>query len=224
VEDDNNGDEDEEDEAEGEGEGEIEEDEDEGEEDEEAEGEKVGATPAETPAGSSETPAPATSDPVPEETPPTIPSTSTPSTGPGPEIGQTHTAIPSNAIELTNTAPNHVADGSSTAVEGGIEITAPASGPPPVDTATDVAPAPTIVGSLGQNEEKMEVDEPDLEKGEGVEEDVGLVMGEMAPPEGQKELELEKTEQDQVKETEAEPAAALEAGEEGDVGQSTETR
>jgi hypothetical protein len=53
---------------------------------------------------------------------------------------------------------------------------------------------------LGQNEDKMDVDEPAVGKGEAPVEDAGLVMGEMTPPVGQKELEI--TEQDQVKEAE----------------------
>jgi len=51
----------------------------------------------------------------------------------------------------------------------------------------------------------MEVDSPVIAKGEAVEEDAGLVMGEMTPPVGQKELELEKSELDAVKETESAP-------------------
>jgi hypothetical protein len=106
--------------------------------------------------------------------------------------------IPSNAIELTNTTPNHVADGSTTT--GGIELTQSHD-----QSSSNAEPTSTVVGSLGQNEEKMEVDSPVIEKGEAVEEDAGLVMGEMTPPVGQKELELEKTELDAVKETESAP-------------------
>jgi hypothetical protein len=58
----------------------------------------------------------------------------------------------------------------------------------------------------------MEVDSPIIEKGEAVEEDAGLVMGEMTPPVGQKELELEKTELDAVKETESAPAGQVTEG------------
>jgi hypothetical protein len=56
----------------------------------------------------------------------------------------------------------------------------------------------------------MEVDSPIIEKGEAVEEDAGLVMGEMTPPVGQKELE--KTELDAVKETESAPAGQVTEG------------
>jgi hypothetical protein len=59
---------------------------------------------------------------------------------------------------------------------------------------------------LGQNEDKMDIDEPVVEKGEAPVEDAGLVMGEMTPPVGQKELEM--TEQDQVKEAEGGSGAA----------------
>jgi hypothetical protein len=201
VEDETNGDE--EDDEEGEGEGEGEEDEEEDGDDEEGE-DKVVATPAaDTPAGTeqaigeSTAPTPATvptSDPVPESTPPTLPTSSndTPSTAEHP--------IPSNAIELTNTTPNHVADGSKTTITGGIELTQSHD-----QALSSAEPAVTAVGSLGQNEEKMEVDSPIIEKGVAVEEDAGLVMGEMTPPVGQKELELEKTELDTVKETESAP-------------------
>jgi hypothetical protein len=103
---------------------------------------------------------------------------------------------------LTNTTPNHVADGSTTT--GGIELTQ--SHDQPSSTAE---PTATVVGSLGQDEEKMEVDSPIIEKGEAVEEDAGLVMGEMTPPVGQKELELEKTELDTVKETESAPVGQV---------------
>jgi hypothetical protein len=75
--------------------------------------------------------------------------------------------------------------------------------------SSTVEPTSTVVGSLGQNEEKMEVDSPIIEKGEAVEEDAGLVMGEMTPPVGQKELELEKTELDTVKETESAPVGQV---------------
>jgi len=213
-EDETNGDDEDEEEGEGEGEGEgEEEEEEEGEDEEEGDGKvTAAATPAVgTPAGAgnevaldesvaptstpaaptSSDPAPASaSTPAPETTPPvTIPTSDPPAT-------VEHTAIPSNAIELTNTTPDHVADGSSATVQGGIEITQPH----PEPTSAPVQ-APTIVGSLGQNEEKMEIDEPVIEKGEIVEEDAGLVMGEMTPPVGQKELEI--TERDQVKEAEA---------------------
>ena len=207
-EDETNGDDEDEEEGEGEGEGEgEEEEEEEGEDEEEGDGKvTAAATPAVgTPAGAGDevalgesvaptsTPAvPTSSDPAPapETTPPvTIPTSDPPAT-------VEHTAIPSNAIELTNTTPDHVADGSSATVQGGIEITQPH----PEPTSAPVQ-APTIVGSLGQNEEKMEIDEPVIEKGEIVEEDAGLVMGEMTPPVGQKELEI--TERDQVKEAEA---------------------
>jgi hypothetical protein len=204
VEDETNGDEEDDDEGEGEGEGEEDEEED---GDEEEGDEKVVATPAaDTPAGTeqavgeSTAPTPAapapSSDPAPESTPPTLPTTSTetPSTA--------EHQIPSNAIELTNTTPNHVADGSITT--GGIELTQSHDQP-----SSNVEPTSTVVGSLGQNEEKMEVDSPIIEKGEAVEEDVGLVMGEMTPPVGQKELELEKTELDTVKETESAPVGQV---------------
>lgn len=221
VEDETNGDE--EDDEEGEGEGEGEEDEEEDGDDEEGD-EKVVATPAaDTPAGTeqalgestaptpaatapssdpapestAQTPiAPPSSDPAPQSTPPTLPTTSTetPSTAEHP--------IPSNAIELTNTTPNHVADGSTTT--GGIELTQSHDQP-----SSSAEPTPTVVGSLGQNEEKMEVDSPIIEKGEAVGEDAGLVMGEMTPPVGQKELELEKTELDTVKETESAPVGQV---------------
>ena len=117
-------------------------------------------------------------------------------------IEAAHTAIPSNAIEMTNTAPNHVDDGNpiSSTQEVGIEITKP---PSPIPQQ-EVEAAPTVIGSLGQNEDKMEVDEPDVEKGEAVEEDVGLVMGEMTPPVGEKELEVPVQDGDAVKETEEE--------------------
>jgi hypothetical protein len=205
VEDETNGDEEDDDEGEGEGEGEEDEEED---GDEEEGDEKVVATPAtDTPAGTEQavgestapTPiVPASSDPAPESTPPTLPTTSTetPSTA--------EHQLPSNAIELTNTNPNHVADGSTATVAGGIELTQ--SHDQPSSTAE---PAATVVGSLGQNEEKMEVDSPIIEKGEAVEEDAGLVMGEMTPPVGQKELELEKTELDTVKETESAPVGQI---------------
>jgi len=209
VEDETNGDE--EDDEEGEGEGEGEEDEEEDGEEEEGD-EKVVATPAvDTPAGTeqalgeSAAPTPAApaplSDPAPESTPSTLPTTSTetPSTE--------NTAIPSNAIELTNTTPNHVADGSTTTVVGGIELTQSHD-----QASSSVEPAATAIGSLGQNEEKMEIDSPVVEKGEAVEEDAGLVMGEMTPPVGQKELELEKTELDAVKETESAPVGQVTEG------------
>ena len=77
-------------------------------------------------------------------------------------------------------------------------------------------PAATVVGSLGQNEEKMEIDSPVIEKGEAVGDDAGLVMGEMTPPVGEKELELEKTELDAVKETESAPVFQVTEGEKPD--------
>ena len=225
MEDETNGDEEDEEEGEGEGEGEGDEEEEEDGDEEEGD-EKVVATPAvDTPAGTEPVPgestaptpaapapssdpavestvptpiAPPSSDPVPGLTPPALPteSTETPSTA-------EHTAIPSNAIELTNTAPDHVEDGSSTAT-GGIELTQSHD-----QSSTSVEPAVTAVGSLGQNEEKMEVDSPIVEKGVAIEEDAGLVMGEMTPPVGQKELELEKTELDTVKETESAPVGQV---------------
>ena len=204
VEDETNGDEEDDEEGEGEGEGEEEEEED---GDEEEGDEKVVATPAvDTPAGTEQalgestapTPIAApSSDPAPESTPPTLPTTST-------ETPSTEHTIPSNAIELTNTTPNHVADGSTTTVAGGIELTQSHD-----QASASVEPAVTAIGSLGQNEEKMEIDSPVVEKGEAVEEDAGLVMGEMTPPVGQKELELEKTELDTVKETESAPVGQV---------------
>lgn len=126
---------------------------------------------------------------------PSVPALAGPTT-----IESTHTAIPSNAIEMTNTAPNHVDDGNpiSSTQEVGIEITKP---PSPI-AQQEVESVPTVIGSLGQNEDKMEVDEPDVEKGQAVEEDVGLVMGEMTPPVGEKELEVPVQDGDAVKETE----------------------
>jgi len=164
------------------------------------------ATPAaDTPAGTeqalgeSAAPTPAapapSSDPAPESTPPTLPTTST-------ETPSTEHTIPSNAIELTNTTPNHVADGSTTT--GGIELSQSHD-----QASASAEPAATVIGSLGQNEEKMEIDSPVIAKGEAVEEDAGLVMGEMTPPVGQKELELEKTELDAVKETESAPVGQV---------------
>jgi hypothetical protein len=120
-----------------------------------------------------------------------------------------HTPIPSNAIELSNTGPNHTEDGRADhSAEAGIEITQPDRSPVAA-SAEAPAPvaAPTVVGSLGQNEDKMDIDEPVVEKGEAPVEDAGLVMGEMTPPVGQKELEM--TEQDQVKEAEGGSGAAL---------------
>ena len=226
MEDETNGDEEDEEEGEGEGEGEGDEEEEEDGDEEEGD-EKVVATPAvDTPAGTEPVPgestaptpvapapssdpaiestvptpiAPPTSDPIPESTPPTLPTTSTetPSTA-------EHITIPSNAIELTNTAPDHVADGSTTTATGGIELSQSHD-----QASSIVEPAVTAVGSLGQNEEKMEVDSPVIEKGVAIEEDAGLVMGEMTPPVGQKELELEKTELDTVKETESAPVGQV---------------
>jgi hypothetical protein len=211
LEDETNGDDEDEEEGEGEGEGDEDEEED---QDEEEGDEKVIATPAaDTPAGTEQAlgesaaptptaPAPS-SDPAPQSTPPTLPTTSTetPSTA--------EHQLPSNAIELTNTTPNHVADGSTTT--GGIELTQSHD-----QSSLSVEPAATVVGSLGQNEEQMEVDSPIIEKGEAVEEDAGLVMGEMTPPVGQKELELEKTELDTVKETESAPVGQVTEGEKSD--------
>jgi len=231
VEDETNGDEEDEEEGEGEGEGDEEEEED---GDEEEGDEKVVATPAvDTPADTEPVPgqltaptpaapalssdpavettvptpiAPPSSDPVPESTPPALPteSTETPSTA-------DHTAIPTNAIELTNTAADHVADGSTTTATGGIELTQSHDLP-----SSSVEPTVTAVGSLGQNEDKMEVDSPIVEKGIAIEEDAGLVMGEMTPPVGQKELELEKTELDTVKETESAPVGQVTEGEQSE--------
>jgi len=224
VEDGTNGDEEDEEEGEGEGEGDGEEEEEEDGDEEEGD-EKVVATPAvDTPAGTEPVPgestaptpaapapssdpaveskvptpiAPPLSDPLPESTPPTLPTESTESTA-------EHTAIPSNAIELTNTAPDHVADGSTTTATGGIELSQSHD-----QASSSVEPAVTAVGSLGQNEEKMEVDSPVIEKGVAIQEDAGLVMGEMTPPVDQKELELEKRELDTVKETESTPVGQV---------------
>jgi len=127
-----------------------------------------------------------------------------------------HTAIPSNAIELSNTAPNHTEDGglNHPTDQAGIEITQPEKSPAPLlesgAASTTVSVPAGQVGSLGQNEDKMDIDEPNVEKGETVEEDAGLVMGEMTPPVGEKGLE--NTEMDQVKETEA----AVQPGTEAD--------
>ena len=119
-----------------------------------------------------------------------------------------HTSIPSNAIELTNTAPGHTEVGDADLGEAGIEITRPEepSAQPDAESAANeeetIKPVnePPQVGSLGQQEDKMDIDEPEVEKGEAPEEDVGLVMGEMAPPVGQEGLKV--TDQDQVKEAE----------------------
>jgi hypothetical protein len=148
---------------------------------------------------------------------PVEPSTSTPAVAVAvaptteAEASDAHTAIPSNAIEMTNTAPNHVEDGSTAhGGEVGIELTqAPSDQTMPIPAESKSEPVALAVGSLGQNEEKMDIDEPIVEKGEAPVEDAGLVMGEMAPPVGEKELEV--TDQDQAQEIE--PKARVEAQE-----------
>jgi hypothetical protein len=156
-------------------------------------------TPAVAPAPA-QVPEASTSTDETETTPPTLPTTTVS------EETHPHTAIPSNAIELSNTAPNHTEDGglNHPTEEAGIEITQPEKSPAPLldsgAASTTVSVPAGQVGSLGQDEDKMDIDEPNVEKGETVEEDAGLVMGEMAPPVGEKGLE--NTEMDQVKETE----------------------
>lgn len=118
-----------------------------------------------------------------------------------------HTAIPPNAIEMTNTAPRHteVGHGDLGAETAGIEITH-AEKSPLQPEASDVVAAPVEVGSLGQNEDKMDVDGPVVEKGEAPEVDAGLVMGEIKPPAGQEGLSV--TDQDEAKEAEPQVQAA----------------
>lgn len=120
---------------------------------------------------------------------------------PSAETEGNHVSAPANAIEITNTAPGHTEDGTGAlGGEAGIELSRPEHSPVPPAALTDAVAAPVEVGSLGQNEDKMDVDEPEVQKGEAPEEDAGLVMGEMKPPTGQEDLSV--TDQDQVKETE----------------------
>lgn len=100
---------------------------------------------------------------------------------------------------MSNTAPDHAEDGAGNLGAGtSIELSKPEHSPVPPETP--VVAAPVEVGSLGQNEDKMDVDEPEVEKGQAPVEDAGLVMGEMKPPADQEELSV--ADQDQAKETE----------------------
>lgn len=113
-------------------------------------------------------------------------STTTPSAQtaePAPEPQNNHTEIPSNAIELTNTAPGGTEVGhGDLGAQAGIEIHKPES----------VSP---VKQDAELDEDKMEVDD-DAEGGvgagadTGMAADEGLVMGEMEPPKGQEGLEL----------------------------------
>lgn len=144
---------------------------------------------------------------------PTSPILATEEAAPAPPVAvHEHTAIPSNAIEVSNTAPGHTEVGTGDlGAEAGIEVTRPTESGASEVPQTNVEAAPVEVGSLGQNEDKMDVDEPAVEQGEAPVEDAGLVMGELQPPAGQEALGITGEEDAQPKEAEAETQAKVES-------------